>query len=509
MSDFTVSKKKMAGDAIKVFGTLILVKLIGVIKQSFIAAYYGAGDTMDSYLVANDFLGEIGVVIFSSLSVSLLNFYLLNKKKGKNESQEFIGNVFTVFLIISACLAGIAILLSTPVSFILAPGFSPQQRAFVAQCIMILAVTLINSCLSNIFTAVLEAEKSFVPGKLSGLIQSGCIIAGCVIFSNLIGIYSLLFSFIVYNVLQNIFLFINCRKYIKIKLRRPRLTGDIKTIIRQSVPLFISNSAIQVNAMVDKAIASGLGSGIVSTLSYSGFIMSSVHSIFVGGICSVMYSNFSSCAAEEDYEKMRSIYKKGMYIFMMILVPIILFVCENSFGIVRLLYMRGAFTENDAKIASGMAIAYLLGILFAAIRDISAYYCYAHQNMTGPMINTIVTVGVNICSSIVLSQILGGFGVALGTSIGNLVGMIMMLITVRKYNDNPLELLDMASIIKFALGGVAGFFAMWGVNILTANIHYIPRLIISFGVLALVYLGVLLLTRCGYVKEVFKMVKRR
>lgn len=509
MSDLNVSKKKIAKDSIKVALTLIFVKIIAIFKQAAIAATFGAGAEMDAYLVANDFLSEIGSIIFASLSVSFLNFYLINAVKSKEDKEKFAGNVLSVFIPIAIAIAVIAAIISRPMAFVLAPGFSESGQALVSRCVIILAVTLVNSCISTLFTGILDAEKDFVPGKLASFFQGVFIIITTLTLSDLMGIDSLLVGFIAYNFFNNFFLFLRSRRYIRIKLHRPRYTDEVKTIIKQSVPLFISNSASQVNVMIDKAICSGLDVGTVSALSYGSFIVSSVGTIFIGGFCSIFYSNFSSCAAEENYEKMHKLYKRSLYMFLFLLIPVIIYICYNSSDVVRLLYQRGAFDEVAAGRTSLVTFAYALGFIFGAFREVSAFFCYANQNTKSPMINTLIIVGVNITASLILVGPLGGFGVALGTTIGQFVGMILMVKTAVKYLNSFREIIDIRGIFTALLAGATGFIAIFALGFVMGDVHFIARLLINFGVLLGAYVAILALLRCPYLKEVIKMIRRK
>lgn len=501
--------KHIVGDTIKVSLILVFVKCFGIIKQSVLAAYFGTGSDMDAYLVANDFISEIGVILFSSLSVSFLNFYLINRKKGKSEAEECTKSTLSIFIPIAAVITLVLILCAYPLSTILAPGFNQNQQLIVAQYIMVLAVTVISAALSNIFTAILEAEKDFIPSKLSGLIQSACIIIGCVFFSEIIGVNSLIFSFIVYYAIQNIFLFIRCRKYISIQLRRPKLKSEIKVILIQSIPLFVSNSAIQINSMVDKAVASSVASGIVSAISYSGVVFSSLGSIFIGSISSVIYSYFSSYAAENENDKMENLFKQGLYMFSMILIPIIIYTCYNSYGITKLLFMRGEFGHDETLLVSNIVIAYVIGLMFMAIRDISVYFFYANQNMTMPMLNTIIMVGVNIVSSIILSQKFGGFGIALGTSIGNFSGMLLMLLSVKNILSGKLKIMDCKMIFTLIISGGLSLIVMLGTNWIIDGLNFIIQLIINGVILFGVYFAILKILKCKYIKDILELIRNK
>ena len=51
---------------------LLIVKIIGFIKQSVIAAYFGANGATDTYMLVSELIESMGEVLFSSISVAFL-----------------------------------------------------------------------------------------------------------------------------------------------------------------------------------------------------------------------------------------------------------------------------------------------------------------------------------------------------------------------------------------------------------------------------------------------------
>lgn len=68
--------KNISQAAFSVALLLIFVKVIGFLKQSVFAAYFGASKEMDMFLLTTEFFGEFSTAVFSGISISLLALYL-------------------------------------------------------------------------------------------------------------------------------------------------------------------------------------------------------------------------------------------------------------------------------------------------------------------------------------------------------------------------------------------------------------------------------------------------
>lgn len=501
--------ESISQNIIRVIGVLLFVKLFGLVKRSVTAAYFGTSIEMDSYLLAFDFISEAGTALFYSLSVSFLNYYILfSQRRTKEERDGFTVHVFRSFMPVALVIALFIMVFADSVSYLLAPGFTMQERTGVAVCLRMLSFTILSSCCSNIFIAILEAEKDFVPGRLSGALQSACTIFGCIFLSVRCGINSLIISYIIYCILQNLFLFFRTLKYVEYRKSADNYKNETLDILRQSFPLFISRAVVQMNAVIDKAISSALGSGNVSALSYAHFIFSSVDSIAVDGICVVALSYFSSYAAAGEEKKLNGAFKNITCFMFLLLTPIVLYMCIYPDLIVRFLYGRGNFDETSVALTTSALLAYSFGLLFIAGRDIIARLMYAHRNTKTPMINGFISVGANIVLSIILAGRFGIFGIALASSVSLAIGMSLMIWSARKILIKIFDrhLLKTAAVILLA--GSAAVICSKAMLSLYAGSNGILRLAVSGSSLVLTYFGMMVLFYRGTILKIWNERKQ-
>lgn len=491
--------------------TLILVKVIGIIKQAVLAAYFGTSFEMDAYLLVSDFVGESGIVIFSSLSVTFLNMYVSTLvHEGKEEKDRFVVTTIASFVPIAFVIMLLLSLFANPIVSLLAPGYTIEQKMIVSGYLRLMSITLVNSCINNIFTAILDSEKVFIPSKISGIIQSGCLIVGCVLFAEKIGIKSLIYAYLGYYAIQNVFLYFFVRKYIKVNLKL-RFSWDkrVAKIIRQSGSLFISNAVIQINAIIDKSIASCLSPGNITALSYGYFIFSSLHSIVVGGSSSVIFSHFSDYAANGDFIKIKQLMEKSIHILILILCPITLVLCLNSKEIILLLFGRGAFDLKSVEITANTLVAYSVGLVFLAVRDILIRVHYAYQDTNRPMVNGIICVVCNILLSIILSYKIGSFGIALASSLASGLGALLMFYSVKRIIPEERIEEHLKFIAQVAISGMIALgVSYYSTKIFSCSKIFLILLIRSIS-LIVTYIFCLYSIKCEEILEIIIKIGRR
>jgi putative peptidoglycan lipid II flippase len=93
----------------------------------------------------------------------------------------------------------------------------------------------------------------------------------------------------------------------------------------------------------------------------------------------------------------------------------------------RALFLRGAFTNADAAAASATLAAYAIGLLpFVLIRSMSATF-FARGDTATPVKAALIAAAVNIAFKIFLMGALAQVGLALATSIGAWINLVLVI----------------------------------------------------------------------------------
>ena len=409
-------------------------KMVGFIKQAVVAYVYGANTITDTYFIAWGFVSGISEAAVKSLLVSLVAIYTnIRIINGKEKAARLINGLIKLFLPLFAILSGI-IFMSAPIfAGFLAPSYNGINLERLICFIRVLSPILIFGCIELIFGAISDSYKSFYVPRLQSFIYSVSIILGCLVLSKRFGIFALVigqyFSSIVFVVL----LVLSTKKYHSFYIVKVKEIPEIKSILLTAIPLFIGNSALQLNQIVDKSITSQLSSGAASALSYCHTLEQFVTNIMIVNIGNVMFANFAEFIANGEIDKVKVTLEKTLNFLIALLLGVsaVTLICAKD--IVSIVYYRGSFNYDAVLLTSKALVGYSLSFVVVAVRDLIIKCLYAFKDTKSPMVATLISIVLNIFLSITLSKLLGIFGVAIATSISAVVGMIINSFMLKKH----------------------------------------------------------------------------
>lgn len=433
-------KKSFLSSQITLMWILILVKVIGFIKQIILAAVFGTSFQVDVYYLTSGFVGGVAQMLFGAISVAVLPVYTnVLVRKGRDDANQYISKVIKFSIVLGCAMAVVLLLTSELISPLLAPSYSSTQLVSVNRDIRIFVVTVFFFCLSNIYSVVLDVEKVFVPFRISGIINSISFIAAALLFVKPFGDQALIIAALVSWLLQLINVYYFARKYFvytgNYKLKNIFHDADIKQLVFLFIPMLIGNAIVEINDIVDKTISTGLTVGALSALSYAQILKEFVIFIFVTSLGGVLFSYIANYIAEQKHELVASFLNKVLRILIMVLSPVSIYVFIYAKDIVMVAYLRGNFSMDAVNLCADSLKGYALGFCFMAIRECLIKTHYAYQDTKIPLFNGSIAVLSNIVLCITLSKFIGILGVTVATSISALISGVLSLHSVKRHNN--------------------------------------------------------------------------
>lgn len=415
-------EKSIMSSAVQVTIILFIIKLLGVAKQAIIAAVCGATGETDAYFVATGVIVALCSILFSSISISLLTLYTQRLiDRGRAEANNLLNAVLRVFLPVSAVVTAIFAVGSRMTAQFLAPSYEGTQLETLSQYIRLMSVMFIFTCYYLIINVVLETDKRFLPGKGQSLFQNLFICVAAVVVYPRYGTMALIYAFLLAGVVQCIQITWSARHEFRFVWRVQPEREAIGQLLALSLPLIVGNAIYEINDIVDKQIATGLGHGNVSYLSYGASINEIVTTLIVSSVTTVLFSHYATWIAEGNIQRVGDGLKKSLEYIVLLIMPIMVmcFVCGDC--IVDILYGRGSFDAQAAAATTSVVAGYAAGFLFQAARANLVKVFYAFNDTRTPMINGAVSIVINVLCSLALSRVIGVGGIALATSISMLV----------------------------------------------------------------------------------------
>ncbi|EPZ55374.1 matE family protein [[Clostridium] sordellii ATCC 9714] len=199
-------------------------------------------------------------------------------------------------------------------------------------------------------------------------------------------------------------------------------------------PVLIGVAVTQVNAIVDRTIASTLVAGSISALNYATKLNQFVMGMFIVSISSVIYPMLSKLSTENNKKKFKQSIVTSINVVILIIIPISVGAIILAHPIVKLLFQRGEFDARATEMTAIALIFYSVGMLGFGLRDILGKIFYSLQDTKTPMINGIIAMILNIVLNLAFVKFtnmqLGGL--AFATSISSLVTIALLSVSLRK-----------------------------------------------------------------------------
>lgn len=412
----------------------LLTKVIGMLREVYLAKYYGAGMYTDAYIIANNIPSIIFGVVGVALASSFIPIYSeVNERDGKNEAVKFTSNLISILLVGCTIITIFGEVFTKQFISIFAMGFQGETLDYAIKFSRILMPCIFVMALMNVAGSFLQVNNDF---KVIGYVSIPCniIIILATIFSyKLENIYILIFGTLIGSFIQLVYYypFIK-RNGFKFKFRIDLKNKYIKQLSIVIIPVILGEAVNEVNRIVDKTLVSGLDTGSISALNYADKLIGVFTGVFVVSITTLIYPKLSKLIAENNNDEFNQILKKFINVITLMVIPIIAVILVLSPFIVKLVFERGTFDSESTKMTYEALNCYAIGLLGISMRDILIKVFYCLKDTKTPMVNGVICSFLNIPLSIILIKIIGYKGAALATSIVSIVCVLRLMYQITK-----------------------------------------------------------------------------
>ena len=411
----------------------IVSKILGLFRDSVLASAYGTGKYAAVYSTANSISTILFAVIGTALATSLIPLY--NKLASEDSTERamgFLNSVVNLVVIVCLSIAGLGIIFAGPLVKVFAPGYQGDVYTLCVKYTRILLPSIVFVGLANIFTSYLQIKKRYVIPGFIGMPYSIIIIVSIYLSlktSPMVLVIGTLIAISAKALFQLPFVYKEGYRYRpKINLKDP-VMKDMMILI---LPVVIGVGANQINSIVDKSLASLLGTEVVASFSYAIKLYEFVQALFITSILAVIYPRLSSMIVSDRMDSFLNSLKKTMNVIIVALVPIIVGCIVLSRQIVEVLFQRNAFTSKDTTMTASILWIYVIGILAFALRDVLTRGFYSMEDSKTPMINSIISIVFNISLNLILVKPLGYKGLAIATAVSAYIGLLLFNRSMRK-----------------------------------------------------------------------------
>ena len=149
-------------------------------------------------------------------------------------------------------------------------------------------------------------------------------------------------------------------------------------------------------------------------------------------LTTVMFSRMSRLAANDDRHGVRDVLKQSIVTILLVTLPILAVAMVMAVDVVKMIFMRGSFTIDSARLTGNVLLFYLVGLPAFGLRDLLNRTFHSVQDTKTPFRVACLVVGLNVVLNLILRRFMQARGLALATSIASYIGMIVMFISLRR-----------------------------------------------------------------------------
>lgn len=292
----------------------------------------------------------------------------------------------------------------------------------------------------------------------------------------------------------------------------------VRKIMRLMGPAIIGTGAIQVKVLVDTIVSSGIEGG-ASWLTYAFRLMQFPIGVFGVAIGTAAIPTLSRLATEGNIVKFRETLADAMKLVFLLSIPSACGLIVLGEPIIALIYQRGEFDAFDTNMTAWALTAYSVGLAgYAAIKVLSPAF-YALDDAKTPMYISVASIAIHFVTSFGMMQLLstygvsperpngfGHVGVALATSIVAIVNFVVLAFFMRRRiaRINGREIF--ASLVKITIASAAMSIVAYGsyyflTGYFVADKHLSIRLLEAFLPISLAGVTFLIAARLLKIRE--------
>jgi len=414
---------------------VLLSRVLGYVRDFFIAIYLGSGPLADTFFVAfripNTFRRLFAEGTFNAAFVPS---YSREMVKSKKKANEFANTVFNL-LVFSLLLTTILIEIFMP-SFvkIIAPGFSKDLDKFeVAVTLTRLTFPfLLFISLASFLSAILNSHNRFAAAAAAPIILNVLLIL-CLIYANKFGdtlVYYLAYTVSVAGIIQFLFLFVFVRKFFLPKLSLNfKIHENVKLFFKKLLPSIFASGVTQINILVGTIIASFQASA-VSYLYYADRIYQINLAIAGIAIGTVILPNLSKHVQNKNNTKISELQNKALELSLFLSLPASLALIVASEEITSSLFGYGSFGEDSVQNSAKALFYFALGLPAFSLIKIFSSFLFARNDTTTPFKISLISVIINILISVIFFKDLGFIIIPIATTLSSWFNGIYLLVIV-------------------------------------------------------------------------------
>jgi len=431
---------------------MLISRLIGFAREILMASYFGASYVVDAYVVSYN----ISTIILEGIIAAVATAFvpMFSKKvetEGYHEANLFTSRTNNILLLVTLFASVFSFIFSRQIVFLVASGWfsDPSMQSGIELAVFYVKVTFATMIFTSI-AGVLESYLRYNNRFISALLSNFPINIGHIVFifvAYFLDLRMLVGGLFIGNIIR---LIIDYQVSKKVGYKHKwdfHFSDTVKLIIGMSLPVFIGSTSEQINAFINRILASWLPTGSIASLNYSFMIITFVTGVSSMVLFNMLYPKMAQAASLQNFDRWRHLCTSGVMLICIITAPVSLGGMLYNRLIIKAVFERNAFDSLATDSTSIALFYYSIGLVFIALIPFLARAFFSLQDTKTPVKIAVLCAAINIASNLILVRYLAHGGLALGMSFASFLNVLLLLFFI---NRKMGELINRQLLLKLA-----------------------------------------------------------
>jgi putative peptidoglycan lipid II flippase len=452
-----------------VSAAMALSRIIGYLREAYIAWAFGAGPRTDAFVAAftlPDFINYL--LAGGTASIVAISIYTRYTAEGREaEGRRVINIILTVMSVLLTALIAVGEFFTPQFTRWWFPGFDSAQVELCAFMTRVLLPAQVFFIIGGVASAVLLSKRMFLVPALAPIIYNGGIILGGLLLARQVGITSL-----AYGALAGAFagpFLINAvgarRAGIEYRPAFAFRHPGFREWLWLSIPLMLGVSLVAADDWIMRYFASG-GAGDITRLNYAKRLFMVPIAVLGQAAGQASLPFFARLFGEKRLAEFRATVGLAVYRVAGVSFLAAAWMMATALPVIDLVYRRGRFHFRDSQETAAFFFLFSVSLAFWAAQGLYARAFYAAGNTLTPMVaGTIITAASLPMYAWLFHRngVIGGvIGLAAASDLGIAAHTLVLLLLLHRNRLVPLGALPWRELAK-AVGvavwaGAAGYF---------------------------------------------------
>lgn len=413
-------------------------RVLGFVRDILIAAYLGAGPVAEAFVVAfalpNMFRRFFAEGAFNMAFVPMFSKRLEAEDDPKGFAEQALAGLASVLVVLSV----IATLAMPWLVMAMASGFAGDERFDLAVGYgRIVFPYILFISLAALFSGILNATGRFAAAAAAPVLLN-ILLSLSMWYAHSRGAdvgRALAWAVPLSGIAQLALVWVAAaRAGFALRLRRPRLSPEMRRLLKIAAPAALAGGVVQVNLLVGRQVASFFD-GAIQYLNLADRLYQLPLGVVAIAIGVVLLPDLSRRLGAGDEAGGRNAFNRAGEFALLLTVPAAVALIAIPGELVSTLFQRGRFTPEDAAYTAQAVAIYGLGLPAFVLQKVLQPLFFAREDTRSPFRFALVAMLTNAVLAISLMPVMGFLSAAIAATAAGWGMLVLLWLGARKMGE--------------------------------------------------------------------------